>query len=83
MELGPSYRNERRSGNLQSLITDGVESFEAFLTQYLPQILVVLATTVFSTVYLWSLDPAVGLLVLVLTILSIVIPHLLCPLSHE
>ena len=32
MELGPSYRNERRSGNLQSLITDGVESFEAFLT---------------------------------------------------
>lgn len=47
MELGPSYRNERRSGNLQSLITDGVESFEAFLTQYLPQILVVLATTGF------------------------------------
>ena len=79
MELGPSYRNERRSGNLQSLITDGVESFEAFLTQYLPQILVVLATTVFSTVYLWSLDPAVGLLVLVLTILSIVIPHLFMP----
>ena len=50
-----------------------------FSTQYLPQILVVLATTVFSTVYLWSLDPAVGLLVLVLTILSIVIPHLFMP----
>lgn len=79
MNLGPSYRNDRRSGSLQSLITDGVESFEPFLTQYLPQTVVVLATTAFSTVYLWSLDWTVGVLVLGMAVLSIVIPHLFMP----
>ena len=41
MVLGPSFKNDQRTGNLQSLITDGVESLEAFLTQYIPQIAVV------------------------------------------
>lgn len=40
MVLGPSFKNDQRTGNLQSLITDGVESMEAFLTQYIPQIVV-------------------------------------------
>ena len=31
MRLGPAYRNDKRTGNLQSLITDGVESFVAIL----------------------------------------------------
>ena len=39
MVLGPSFKNDQRTGNLQSLITDGVESLEAFLTQYIPQYL--------------------------------------------
>lgn len=30
MILGPSFKNDQRTGNLQSLITDGVESLEAF-----------------------------------------------------
>lgn len=79
MQLGPSYRNDKRTGNLQSLITDGVESFEAFLVQYLPQTVVVFVTTLFSTVYLWTLDWAVGLLVLIMAILAIVVPHLFMP----
>ena len=79
MQLGPSYRNDKRTGNLQSLITDGVESFEAFLVQYLPQTVVVFVTTLFSTVYLWTLDWAVGLLVLIMAILAIAVPHLFMP----
>lgn len=79
LELGPAYRNDKRSGSLQSLITDGVESFEPFLTQYLPQIVVVLLTTTFSTIYMWSLDWSVGALVLGMAFLSILIPHLFMP----
>ncbi|MBQ8306259.1 MAG: ABC transporter ATP-binding protein [Blautia sp.] len=79
MMLGPAYRNSQRSGNLQSLVTDGVESFEPFLTQYLPQTVVVLFTTLFSTIYMWTLDSSVGILVLLMAILSILIPHLFMP----
>lgn len=78
-ELGPAYQKEKRSGNLQSLITDGVESFEPFLTQYFPQTLVVFLTTLFTALYLWFLDASVGLLVLVMAGLSVIIPHLFMP----
>ena len=79
MMLGPAYRNSQRSGSLQSLVTDGVESFEPFLTQYLPQTVVVLFTTLFSTIYMWTLDRSVGILVLVMAVLSVLIPHLFMP----
>lgn len=79
MQLGPAYKNDKRTGNLQSLITDGVESFEAFLVQYLPQTVVVFITTLFSTIYLWYLDRSVGILVLLMAVFSIVIPHLFMP----
>lgn len=79
MLLGPAYRNDRRTGNLQSLITDGVESFEPFLVQYIPQTAVVLITTAVSTIYLWRLDASVGILLLLMAILSVIVPHLLMP----
>ena len=79
MQLGPAYRNDKRTGNLQSLITDGVESFEPFLVQYLPQTIVVLITTVFSSAYLWKLDRAVGAVIIIMAVLAIIIPHLFMP----
>lgn len=79
MALGPAYKNDKRSGNLQSLITDGIESLEVFLTQYLPQTVVVLATITFSTVYMWSLDWSVGVLMLLMAVISIIVPHLFMP----
>lgn len=83
MLLGPAYKNDRRTGNLQSLITDGVESLEPFLVQYLPQTIVVFITAVCATCYLWHLDSAVGWIVLLMTVLSIVIPHLFMPVVSK
>ncbi|NMA82844.1 MAG: hypothetical protein GX962_03155 [Epulopiscium sp.] len=40
MDLGPGYQENYRSGNLQSILIDGVESLEPFLTGYIPQLLV-------------------------------------------
>jgi len=42
IDLGPGYLNEVKSGNIQSLLTDGVEAFEVFLVSYIPQIILIL-----------------------------------------
>ena len=67
MVLGPSFKNDQRTGNLQSLITDGVESLEAFLTQYIPQIAVVVFTTIFITSFMCRLDR------------TVIVPHIFMP----
>lgn len=79
MNLGPAYKNDHRSGSLQSLITDGVESFEPFLTQYLPQTAIVFITTLATTTFMWMLDPVVGVMVFLMALIAIVIPHLFMP----
>lgn len=83
MDLGPAYKNDRRTGNLQSLITDGIESLEPFLTQYLPQTVVVLVVTVFVTWYMWRMDHVVGLIIFAMAVVSVVVPHLFMPAVNE
>ena len=77
--LGPSFKNDQRTGNLQSLITDGVESLEAFLTQYIPQIAVVVFTTIFITSFMCRLDRTVGLLLLFMSAVTVIVPHIFMP----
>ena len=79
MVLGPSFKNDQRTGNLQSLITDGVESLEAFLTQYIPQIAVVVFTTIFVTTFMCRLDRTVGLLLLFMSAVTVIVPHIFMP----
>lgn len=83
MDLGPAYKNDRRTGNLQSLITDGIESLEPFLTQYLPQTVVVLVVTIFITSFMWQLDHVVGLIIFLMAIISVLVPHLFMPAINE
>ena len=64
---------------LQSLITDGVESLEAFLTQYIPQIAVVVFTTIFITSFMCRLDRTVGLLLLFMSAVTVIVPHIFMP----
>jgi len=79
MSLGPAYQNSRRSGNVQSLITDGVESFEAFLVNYIPQTAVVFLSVTAVICYISSLDWIVGLMIFASAVLSIIIPHFFMP----
>ncbi|MBE6035869.1 MAG: ABC transporter ATP-binding protein [Clostridiales bacterium] len=77
--LGPAYQDGRRSGNLQSLVTDGVESFEVFLVQYIPQIFVVIISVTAAIGYIFTVDPLVSLLILFAAVLAIIVPHLFMP----
>ncbi|MDF3003287.1 MAG: transporter related [Bacillota bacterium] len=79
MKLGPAYQNTRRSGNVQSLITDGVESFEAFLVNYIPQTAVVFLSATAVICYIFSLDQTVGLMIFSSAVLSIIVPHFFMP----
>lgn len=79
MMLGPAYQNDKRSGNIQSLITDGVESFETFLVYYIPHAIVVFITVSCAILYIIKLDKMVGGIIIFMGILSILIPHLLMP----
>lgn len=83
IQLGPAYQNNRRSGNIQSLITDGVESFEGFLVNYIPQTLVVLLTMLAVVCYVSALDAAVGMILLLCALLSVTIPHLFMPMVSK
>ncbi|KAF5082697.1 putative ABC transporter ATP-binding protein [anaerobic digester metagenome] len=76
MNLGPSYQSEKRSGDLLALVTDGVESLENYLVNFIPQIFVVLITVVAVTVYIFRLDAVVGMIVLACVIFAVLWPFL-------
>lgn len=83
MNLGPSYMNNNRSGNIQSLITDGVESLEFFLINYIPQLFIVLLSAAFITVYVWKLDWVVGLIITIGIIIAVFGPQISVPLVKK
>lgn len=79
ISLGPGYLNETKSGNIHSLLTDGVEAFETFLVSYVPQIAVVCVSALLSVIYISVLDFSVGMIIITMVILSIIVPHLFMP----
>ncbi len=74
MRLGPKYQSTKRSGTLQSLITDGVEALESFLVYYIPQVFVCLITVIVLVAYISKVDILAGLIVLFGVIASIAMP---------
>lgn len=76
MNLGPSYQSEKRSGDLLALVTDGVESLENYLVNFIPQIFVVLITVIAVNIYIFRLDLVVGAIVLACVIFAVLWPYL-------
>jgi len=74
MKLGPKYQSTKRSGSLQSLITDGVEALESFLVYYIPQAFVCLITVIVLVVYIFRVDAVASLIVLFGVIAAIAAP---------
>lgn len=79
LRLGPAYQDGRRSGSIQSLVTDGVESFEVFLVQYIPHIFVVLISVGAAITYIFMVDALVSIIILLAALLSVIVPHLFMP----
>ena len=74
MKLGPKYQSTKRSGTVQSLITDGVEALESYLVYYIPQVFVCLITVVVLVTYILRVDLFAGLIVLFGVFAAIAMP---------
>lgn len=75
----PGYQADKRSGRFQSLVTDGIGYLEPYLVNYVPQIFITLLSVVPLVIYIFTLQPTVGIIVAVSVILAIVMPHFLMP----
>jgi ATP-binding cassette, subfamily C, bacterial CydD len=84
LALGPGWRQARaaergdarrtRTGTLQSVLVDGVETLEAYVGRFLPQVVAAVLGAVGVTAYLIVLDPAVGGVVLGCAVVTAVVP---------
>ncbi|MPW25561.1 ATP-binding cassette domain-containing protein [Alkalibaculum sp. M08DMB] len=81
--LGPGYQTKKRSGNLQSLITDGVETLEAFLTNYIPQLFIVLFSAIGIGTYVWQLNTSVAFVMIIAIVLAVFGPQASMPLVKK
>ncbi|KIR02047.1 Lipid A export ATP-binding/permease protein MsbA [Lachnospiraceae bacterium TWA4] len=83
MDLGPAYLTDQRSGKLQSLVTDGVEYMEPFIIEYIPQVLVVLFAVCPLTIYVYTINVIVGVVLTVCIFFAIFMPHLMMPIVRK
>jgi ABC-type multidrug transport system fused ATPase/permease subunit len=80
LRLGPGYLNDKRSGQIQSLVLDGIESLEPFLVNYVPQIITIAISGIAIGAYLSSLDALTGIVVISAMLLCVFVPYLTVPL---
>jgi ATP-binding cassette subfamily C protein CydD len=64
LELGPAYTRGERSGELVNTAVEGIESLEAYFSQYLPQLALTVLVPVTFLVLVFPLDLLSGLVLL-------------------
>jgi ABC-type multidrug transport system fused ATPase/permease subunit len=80
LRLGPGYIHHQRSGRIQSMVLDGIESLEPFLVNYAPHIISIAITGVAIGLYLFHLDWLAGLVTIIAMLLCVGVPYLTVPL---
>lgn len=81
--LGPGQMNEKRSGEVTSLVLDGVEALEHFYVSFIPQVFTVLAVGGFSFFYLLRLDPLTSWVLIGAMVFCVVVPIATIPLVEK
>jgi ATP-binding cassette subfamily B protein len=72
--LGPACMEDDRTGKTVSIFTDGVESMEAFLIDYIPQALVTVMGLGILMDFMLRLDPVVGMVVFAAVLIALTTP---------
>lgn len=81
--LGPAYQMNKRSGKLQSIITDGVEYLEPYLVNYIPQIFIVVCSVIPMVIYISFLDSTAGMILSLAVLLAVILPHAMMPFTSR
>ena len=77
LALGPSYFDQRRTGDVMVSMVEGVESLEIFFGQYLPQFTVAAIAPVLIFIFMAALDIQIGGIFLAFALLTLFIPWML------
>ncbi|MFN2281881.1 MAG: thiol reductant ABC exporter subunit CydD [Anaerolineales bacterium] len=64
-ELGPAYLGEQQSGEISSTVVDGVESLDAYFSQYLPQLALSALVPLSILLFVFPMDALSGAVLLV------------------
>lgn len=64
LELGPAYTRGERTGELTHTLTEGIESLDAYLSQYLPQLVLAALVPLTVLVFVFPLDGLSGIVLL-------------------
>ena len=81
--LGPGQMTEKRSGEVTSLMVDGIESLEPFFVNFLPQVITVITTGIFAFIYLGRYDIKGAILLIAAMVLCVLIPFLTVPIVEK
>ena len=81
--LGPGQMNDKRSGELTSLVLDGVEALEHFYVSFIPQVFTVLIVGGFSFFYLLQYDPLTSVILILAMVLCVVVPIATIPIVEK
>lgn len=65
LALGPQWTRGERSGELSTAVTEGIESLDAYFSQYLPQLFLVLLVPLLIMASVFSVDLLSGVVLLV------------------
>lgn len=65
LELGPSYTRSERTGELTTAAIQGIESLDAYFSQYLPQLIISILVPVSILILVFPLDPISGFILLI------------------
>ncbi len=64
LALGPAYTRGEHTGELVNTAVEGIESLDAYFSQYLPQLALAAAVPVLFLAFVFPLDPITGLVLL-------------------
>jgi ATP-binding cassette subfamily C protein CydCD len=64
VELGPVYTHGERSGELATVVLEGVEELEAYYSQYLPQLALAVLVPLATLIFVFPVDWISGLVLL-------------------
>lgn len=76
VQRGPIAAGQERSGDLQSVLVDGVENLDPYWSKYVPQLGITAITTVAAVAVLLWVDPVVAIAVGVVAVIVPLIPRL-------
>jgi len=65
LELGPTFTKSERTGELAVVATEGIESLDAYFSQYVPQLVISAIVPLAILVVVFPIDPLTGFILLV------------------